>query len=157
MVLWESLVGGSLPAYAIVPLVVVSTVGLALSERRWTQVKQMKGILAVYPWSEHPSLKPVPQGDVGHFQLPDPDAPTKKVSVVALRYGLGKKWRTTMTVARAQGFSLAGDPRFGVVIAPRGRQELIAVRPKHPPLSSGRPNGVESSSWELAQSAGIAH
>ncbi|WP_405870269.1 hypothetical protein [Streptomyces sp. NBC_00005] len=157
MVLWEPLVGGSLPGYAIAPLVIVSAVGLVLSERRWSQVKQMRGILAVYPFKDHPPLKSVSAGDIAHFQLPDPDAPNKKVSVVALRYGLGKQWRNTMAEVRDQGFVLAGDPRFGMVITPRERHELIAVRPKHPQLTGGRPNGVDESSWHQARAAGIAH
>ncbi|MFJ9708596.1 hypothetical protein [Streptomyces sp. NPDC101234] len=155
--LWESLVGGSLPVYVIVPLVLVSAVGIGLSERRRSHVKQMKGILSVYAWQDHAPLKSVHSGDIAHFQLPDPDASNQRVSVVALRYGLGKQWRAAMTEARDQGFALAGDPRFGIVITPRGQRELIAVRPKHPPLSSGRPNGVDEASWQQAQAAGIAH
>ncbi|MFE4961999.1 hypothetical protein [Streptomyces sp. NPDC056660] len=155
--LWESLVGGSLPIYVIVPLVLASAIGIGLSERRRSHVKQMKGILAVYAWQDHPPLKSVHPGDVAHFQLPDPDASSKKVSVVALRYGLGKQWRATMTEARAQGFTLAGDPRFGVVISPREQRKLIAVQPKHPPLTSGRPNEVDEASWRQARAAGIAH
>ncbi|MFG3017939.1 hypothetical protein ACGFZQ_05205 [Streptomyces sp. NPDC048254] len=128
-----------------------------VSERRLSRVKQMKGILAVYQWKEHPPLKKVLPGDVTHFQLPDPDAPNKKVSVVALRNGFGKRRRTTLTGARAHGFAFAGDPRFGVVLTPLGQHELIAVRPKHPQLSGGRPNGVDEASWQLAQAAGIGH
>ncbi|NUP74081.1 MAG: hypothetical protein HOQ07_05440 [Sinomonas sp.] len=157
MVVWDSRVGGSLPSYAVVPLVIVSTIGLVLSERRWSQVKQMRGILAVYPSKEHLPLKGVAPGDVAHFQLPDPDIPSKKVSVVAQRYGLGRHWRIMVAEARSQGFSFAGDPRFGVVMTPRGRQSLIAVRPKHPPLTNGRPQGVDEASWLQAQSAGTAH
>ncbi|MEU0966550.1 hypothetical protein ABZ357_14475 [Streptomyces sp. NPDC005917] len=155
--LWESMVGGSLPVYVMVPLVLVSAVGIGLSERRRSHVKQMKGILTVYAWQDHPPLQSVLPGDVAHFQLPDPDASSKKVSVVALRYGLGKRWRASMTDARAQGFALAGDPRFGVVITPRGQHAFVAVRPKHPPLTSGRPNGVDEVSWQQAQAAGITH
>ncbi|MEU2422907.1 hypothetical protein ABZ619_18115 [Streptomyces sp. NPDC007851] len=155
--LWESLVGGSLPIYVIAPLVLVSAVGIGLSERRRSHVKQMKGILAVYPWQYHPPLKSVHPGDVAHFQLPDPDALNKKVSVIALRYGLGMQWRAAMTEARAQGFTLAGDPRFGVVLSPRGQSKLIAVQPKNPQLTSGRPNGVDEASWQQAKTAGIAH
>ncbi|MBW8799473.1 MAG: hypothetical protein JF597_39630 [Streptomyces sp.] len=157
MVLWQSLADGSIPGYVVAPLVLLSTVGLVVSERRLSRVKQMKGILAVYPWKEHPPLKKVLAGDVAHFQLPDPDAPNKRVSVLALRNGLGKRWRATLTDARARGFAFAGDPRFGMVITPLGQHELIAVRPKHPPLTGGRSNGVDEAAWQLAQEAGTGN
>lgn len=157
-VLWESFLGGSLPVYVTIVSVIVSVIGIAVSDSRRVQLKKMRGILAVYPWQDHPPLKSSAAADVSHLKLPNPDDRQKGVNVVVRRYGLtGKRWRTAVTDARTQGFKFAGDPRFATVITPHGVVELGAARPAHAlrPNKGTRPDGVSEAAWERATAAGI--
>ncbi|MFB7493948.1 hypothetical protein ACFC09_04445 [Streptomyces sp. NPDC056161] len=156
---WESFVGDSLPVYAVIILVLVSVVGIAVSDVRRVQLKKMRGILATYPWLDHPPLKAVVPADLDYLKVPHPDEPGRSVSVVVRRYGLsGKRWRKAMTNARSQGFKFAGDPRFGAVIALDGPGELGFARPTHVlnPSKGTRPVGVSEGAWERAQAAGVS-
>ncbi|WP_129307520.1 hypothetical protein [Streptomyces sp. L2] len=157
--LWESQVGGSLPVYIIGAWVLVAVIGIAVSDSRRVQLKTMRGILATYPWQEHPALDGSGPPDITCLKLPNPDDRDKAVSVAVRRYGLsGRRWRSAVAHARAQGFRYAGDPRFAAVIALRGVEELGAARPTHALAASrgARPDLVSESAWRRARAAGIS-
>ncbi|MGW2956970.1 hypothetical protein ACWDGI_00585 [Streptomyces sp. NPDC001220] len=158
-VLWESLVGGSLPVYVMVVPIIVSVIGIAVSDSRRVQLKNMRGILATYPWQDHAPLKSNAPADISYLKLPNPDDRQKGVSVAVRRYGLtGKRWRSAVANARSRGFKFAGDPRFGTVIALQGVHELGAAKPTHvlAPSRGARPDGVSETAWQRAQAAGIS-
>ncbi|RPE41668.1 hypothetical protein EDD90_4759 [Streptomyces sp. Ag109_O5-1] len=156
---WESLTGGSLPVYIMVLPILISAVGVGVSDSRRVQLKEMRRILAVYPWQDHPPLKNATPADINYLKLPDPDDRAKYISVVVRRYGLtGKHWRSALSNARTRGFMFAGDPRFAAVVALRGVDELGMARPTHvlAPARGARPDGVSEPAWLRARAAGIS-
>ncbi|MFV8186141.1 hypothetical protein [Streptomyces sp. AF1B] len=156
---WESLVGSSLPAYVMPVPILVSVIGVAVADSRRVQLKKMRGILAIYPWQNHPPLNSNASADVSYLKIPNPDDRQKSVSVTVRRYGLlGKRWRNALTNAHTQGFQFAGDPRFGAVIALQGVTELGAARPTHALDTTGgaRPRAVSDEAWQRARAAGVA-
>ncbi|MFI9030630.1 hypothetical protein [Streptomyces sp. NPDC053560] len=139
---------------------------IAALSRRQDQLKGMKRVLEAYPWQD---VTPAPvrtskKGEPGHgsehkrLHVPNPDEPGKNVTVIARRSTPGPKWRRTLRKASEQGFQFAGDPRFGGVVALRGRPDyLIAVLPRHEFLNvQGRPKGVSEAAWHRARSAWIS-
>ncbi|MDH6217752.1 hypothetical protein [Streptomyces pseudovenezuelae] len=156
---WESLVGGSLPAYVMVVPILVSVIGITVSDSRRVQLKNMRGILATYPWQDRSPLKRIAPADLSRLKIPNPDDLDKSVSVVVRRYGLlSKRRRDAVANASTSGFKYAGDPRFATVIALQGAGELGTARPAHA-LSAGkgdRPDGVSEAAWQRARAAGIS-
>ncbi|MGI5470572.1 hypothetical protein [Streptomyces sp. CA-132043] len=139
---------------------------IAALSRRQDQLKGMKRVLEAYPWQDvTPAPVRMPKADgSGHgaeykrLHIPDPDEPEKNVTVVARRAAPGPKWRRALRKASEQGFQFAGDPRFGGVIALRGRPDyLLAVLPRHEFRNvQGRPKGVSEAAWHRARSAWIS-
>ncbi|MFC6062533.1 hypothetical protein [Streptomyces ochraceiscleroticus] len=154
------------PTLLLCPLAIPPVLWIAARSRRQDELKGMKPILEIYPWQD---VTPAPAriskrgGSTSGAQrkaleIPNPDEPGKNVTVIARRTTLGTKWRRTLAEASEQGFQFAGDPRFGGVIALRGRPDyLIAVLPRHEFLNvQGRPKGVSEAAWHRARSAWIS-
>ncbi|MFJ6084337.1 hypothetical protein ACIQI8_23330 [Streptomyces sp. NPDC092369] len=156
---WESWAGGSLPAYVMVVPILVSVIGIAVSDSRRVQLRNMGGILATYPWQDRHPLERSGPTDPSCLKIPDPDDPDKSVSVAVRRYGLlTKRRRDAVANARTSGFKFAGDPRFAIVLALRGVGELGAARPVHALNASkgDRPDSVSEAAWQHARAAGIS-
>lgn len=154
------------PTLLLCPLAVPPVLWIAARSRRQDELKGMKPILETYPWQD---VTPAPvriskkggtPSGAQHkvLEIPNPDEPGKNVTVIARRTTLGTKWRRTLVKASEQGFQFAGDPRFGGVIALRGRPEyLITVAPRHKFLNvQSRPKGVSEAAWHRARSAWIS-
>lgn len=156
---WESLVGGSLPAYVMPGPILISVIGVAVSDSRRVQLKKMRKILAAYPWQDHPPSKRSASADLGYLKIPNPDDQQKSVTVTIQRYGfLRQRRRHALTNAHNCGFKSAGDPRFAAVIALQGLSELGAARPTHAiaPSKGVRPKGISDEAWLRARAAGIS-
>ncbi|MGW0731583.1 hypothetical protein [Streptomyces sp. NPDC002851] len=157
---WEQVVDG----LTWVPLAIVaapSLVGVFLCSFRSEQLKSIRPILGTYAWQAAPADRSkrheaaVKHG-FHHFKVSNPDNPEKSIEIVARRSPtMGKKWKRTLAAARDEGFLFAGDPRFGGVIAPRGRlEDLILIRPRRPFLDTDdRPEEVSEQAWQLAVAA----
>lgn len=151
---WQQVVEGM----TAVPLIIVLAPALfwtVVVSLRWDQVKAVRPILETYAWQAMPAAPKRHEAAAKEkFKIPNPDNPAKNVDIVARRSTVGTKWKRTVTAAADEGFMFAGDPRFRGVIALRGLDHLVVVRPRQPFLNhSGRPDEVSQRAWQLAVAA----
>lgn len=160
---WEQVVDG-LSAVPLAVVLALSLVGVVVYSRRSEQLKSIRRILETYAWQAAPADRSkrheaaVKHG-FHHFKVSNPDNPGKSVEIVAQRSrAMGKKWKRALAVARDEGFLFVGDPRFGGVMAPRGRlEDLVLVRPRRPFLNiDDRPDEVSERAWQLAVAARVS-
>ncbi|MFI2188098.1 hypothetical protein [Streptomyces sioyaensis] len=160
---WEQVVDG-LSAVPLAVVLALSLAGVVVYSLRSEQLKSIRRILETYAWQVAPADRSkrheaaVKHG-FHHFKVSNPDNPGKSVEIVAQRSrAMGKKWKRALAAARDEGFLFAGDPRFGGVMAPRGRlEDLVLVRPRRPFLNiDDRPDEVSGRAWQLAVAARVS-